>query len=308
MDIEQLYIDYSIPHSTGGHKHVQPGWVGTPCPFCTGNPGYHLGYNKHGNYFYCWRCGGHQVMETLSKILKTNGKRTKEIIREYGGTHTSHQKTTARINESKKDFTFPSGCTSLQSNHRQYLLRRGFDPDRLEREWGLLGTGPLSRLDGIDFRYRIVAPIRWNGDTVSFQARDITDKTAYKYFNCPKDRELVHLKQILYGDQKAWNGTGICVEGVTDVWRFGKNAFATFGIEYTQQQIREIGRHFKQVFVLFDNEPKAQWKGRVLLNALKERYRIIGEQIPIKGDPGSMPQDEADYLIKQLIKWKQTES
>ena len=42
MDIVQLYQDHNVDFMTEGHPHCRPGWVNTVCPFCTGNPGYHL--------------------------------------------------------------------------------------------------------------------------------------------------------------------------------------------------------------------------------------------------------------------------
>ena len=69
MDIIRLYRDYGIDHKAEGHKHTRPGWVNTECPFCTGNPGMHLGWNLKEEYFFCWRCGWHAPITTLSELL-----------------------------------------------------------------------------------------------------------------------------------------------------------------------------------------------------------------------------------------------
>ena len=50
MDVLRLYQDYGVDHLTEGHKHCRDGWVNTPCPFCSGNDGYHLGWNLYDNY------------------------------------------------------------------------------------------------------------------------------------------------------------------------------------------------------------------------------------------------------------------
>jgi len=249
MNITQLYEDHNIPYSTEGEKNCHPGWVNVTCPFCDDQSN-HLGYSLEGNHFNCWRCGAHPVKQTLAKLLNINQKEVPAIIKRYGG-KTYRKEPVVKIRS--KSHKFPSGVGMMKPNHRQYLRKRGFDPDKLERDWTLFGTGPVSLLDGIDYKHRIMAPIYWDGRQVTFQARDITDRHTLKYMACPADRELIHHKDILYGKQEAWGDTGICVEGVTDVWRLGPQAFCTFGIKYTNTQLRLIAKTFRRVFVVFDN-------------------------------------------------------
>ena len=296
MNILQLYEDFNVPHATEGDKNSQTGWINITCPFCDDSSN-HLGYNISGDYYHCWRCGSHPVKKTLAKLLNLSQQEAQKIIKRYGG-KTYTKEPTVRIRA--KAHKFPSGVGMMKSHHKRYLAKRGFDPDRLEDEWNLFGTGPVALLDGIDYKHRIMAPIYWNGEQVTFQARDITDRHKLKYMACPKDRELIHHKDILYGKQEAWGDVGICVEGITDVWRFGENAFCTFGIEYTNNQIREIVKAFKKVFVAFDDEKQAIKQSIKLCNELKFRG-TEAFHINIQGDPGSMKQEDADTLIKQLL-------
>ena len=164
----------------------------------------------------------------------------------------------------------------------------------------MLGTGPVSSLDGINYKFRIVTPIFWQGEQVSFQARDITNKSKLKYITCPKDRELIHHKHILYSSSVLPSYTGIIVEGKTDVWRFGDSAYATFGIKYTPTQVRLIANMFKRVAVIFDDETQAIIQANKLVGELKFRG-VDAWTVSIDGDPGSMKQSEADYLIKNII-------
>lgn len=300
MDIIRLFEDYGIAYASEEERHYRPGWVNVPCPFCTGNPGYHLGYDTSTDHFYCWRCGHKHNDTALSKILGVSMREAKGIIRQYGGLTTTIEKV-SKVKVRLKSHKLPTGCTELQSNHRKYLEKRGFDCNHLIKTWGLLGTGPLSKLDNIDFKHRIIIPIYWEGKQVSFQSRDITDKHRLRYITCPKERELIHHKHILYGKQEVWGDTGICVEGITDVWRFGVNAFATFGIEYTTRQIRVIANTFKRVFVVFDDDPQAVVQADKLVQELLFR-NVQAERITITGDPGGMKQDEANYLVKTLLK------
>jgi hypothetical protein len=300
MNIEQLYQDYSVDYRTEGHKHCRPGWVNTECPWCEGNVGYHLGFNIQSNHYVCWRCGFKPVFPTLMKLLKTNAKETKQILLTYNLLLPDYKDIPTEVQ--KVNHQFPSGVMPLQKNHKRYLEGRNFDPDYLEREWNLLGTGPIALLDKIDYRFRIMIPFFWNYEQVSFDSRDITGHHPSKYMACPKNREKIEHKHILYGKQSKWKRTGIIVEGPTDVWRFGPCSAATSGIKYTPKQTRLIAKTFSRVAVCFDGgESEAIHQANLLVGELKFRG-VDAFRVDIEGDPGSMDQNEANYLVKQLIK------
>lgn len=301
MDIVRLYNDYNIDYRTEGHKHCREGWVNVECPFCSGNPGYHLGFPIGGTHFVCWRCGPHKLNETISRLLSIDYKATAKVITEYDGQSYIRP---AIVNLIKKKFKFPTGTTELQSNHIKYLQKRNFDPQYIAKHWELQGTGPVSFLDETDYSHRILIPIYWNGTIVSFQCRDITGKQEQRYLACPKNREQIEHKHIVYVHPENWekmkNGTGICVEGVTDVWKLGDNALATFGIKYKKEQVRVISQHLKRVAVMFDDDPQAIIQAEKLVAELKFRG-LDAFRVPIIGDPGSMTDKEAAYLVKQIL-------
>lgn len=299
MRIVELYKDYHIPFASEGHKHSRPGWVQVECPFCSGNPGYHLGYNLNEHYFNCWRCGGKHHHKAISKILGVSAQKTDQIIKEYGGV-TKRIAKTKKVEIRRKSHKFPAGFSELQKTHKRYLEKRNFDPEKIEKQWGLVATGPVSFLDGINYSHRIIAPINWKGEQVSFQARDITNKHILKYMACPKDRELIEHQTILYGIPEMWGSRIIIVEGITDAWRLNGKAVATFGIDYTTSQLRWISKLFKDVVVLFDPDPQATKQAIKLINELRFRG-IEATKIDIPTDPGDMSQDDADHLVKQIM-------
>lgn len=302
MRAEELFHALSIPYVTEGHKHCRPGWINMECPFCAGNAGYHLGFSLNHEYFHCWRCGGHPIIETISEISGLPRNQVKDLLRQYGGRTRITEKEEEVIVRTK-GFKFPSGTGEMTEQHRRYLSRRGFDPEKLERIWGLKGTGPIADLDNIDYRFRIIAPIFWNGGVASFQGRDITGKSPMKYRACPKNREIYHHKHILYGLQNEWKEVGICVEGITDVWRMGPSAFATFGIEYTIPQCLEMRKHFKRVVVLFDDDPQAVKQATRLAANLKE-MNVPARVESIQGDPGGLSQEDANALLREITRGK----
>jgi len=309
MDIVRLYQDFSVDFVTEGHKHSRPGWVNTQCPFCTGNPGYHLGYDLSGNYFYCWRCGWHPIDKSIAKILGIVEPHARSLVAQYGLV-ISYKVPNEQPVTSKKEHRLPSGVALMGTMHRIYLDKRKFDPEKLEREWNLMGTGPISILDNLNFKFRILIPIIWNGQAVSFTSRDITGKNDLRYLTCPHNRELINHKYILYGKQEYWKSTGICCEGPSDCWRMGTSSFACFGIKYTNEQLRKIAKNFKRVAVFFDTDPQADIQAKKLVADLRFRgvdaFQVIwkgGLLEAMQGtDPGSLKQEDADYIVKQIMK------
>ena len=296
MRFIQLLTDYSIDYTTEGNKHCTSGWVQVHCPFCEGSQNYHLGYNEEKNYGNCWRCGYHRTVDILIALLNVSQREAKKLIRQYGGHSFSRP---VLIKPRMKSFKFPSNCEQMKKSHRNYLIQRKFNPEQLEQDWNLMGVGPISLLDRKDYKHRIIIPITWNGKTVSFQGRDITGKSEIKYKACPQNRELISHQTILYGKQEAWRDIGICVEGVTDVWRLGFSSFATFGIGFTSSQIRNIAKNFTRVIIIFDDDLQAQERADKLMGELQFRGIETWKETII-GDPASLDQKDADSLVKKI--------
>jgi hypothetical protein len=322
MDVVRLFEDFSIPYYTEGYKYCRPGWINIDCPFCEANhPGPHLGFNTNDDHFHCWSCGWHSNLDVFTKVLNLNWYQARDVVKQYGGrTFVLYEEKEQKYNT--RPHRLPSNTTPLQRNHKKYLESRGFDPDYLEREWGLVGTGPVSLLGDLNYKHRIIIPYIWNGRQVSFDARDITGKAGNKYQACPIEREIIPHKDILYGKQSAWKETGLAVEGPSDVWRLGPLSFATSGISFTPKQITCIAKAFKRVIILYDEkeekEPSFFSKKAIEHNrnipqerqAAEQAKKLIAElrfrgtdafRVKIKGDPGAMEQSEANYLVKQLI-------
>jgi hypothetical protein len=297
FDIVKLCQNNGIEFSTTG-KNIKPGWIGLKCCFCNDTSN-HLGFGPNGEV-NCWRCGGHSTADTVAGLLRISKDEAWAVVKQYGGApRRAEDGTEEPVRIGTKKFKHPSSTGPMTGIHRRYLESRRFDPDELERTWRLLGTGPVALLDGLNFKFRVIAPIFWNGAEVSFQARDVTGQHQLRYITCPKEREVVFHKKILYGLQDEWRETGIIVEGITDVWRLGPRACATFGTKYTETQVREIAKHFKRVFVIFDNEKPAQKQARQLAADLCAR-KVVADVYRIAGDPGDMRQRAADHLVKEL--------
>lgn len=301
FDFKHFCEDYNIMMTTEG-KHSRSGWIQISCPFCVGgkNKG-HLGYNERDSYFNCWKCGYHFPDAVIKELLNCPDGECKRIIDEYK-TMRPRGRTTPPLSTSKQSnpsrlLKLPLGCTFLTEQHKRYLVGRNFNPNKLAKSWNLKGTGPVG-----DYKFRIIAPIYFNRRLVSYVGRDITGKSDLRYMACDKEKEIIHAKRILYGydEARARGNSIIVVEGITDVWRLGGGAVATFGITFTPEQVNLMLK-FRRVFVAFDSaDPQAERQGQKLANAVSAFNTGVYMVDTGTDDPAKLSQEDADTLMKEL--------
>lgn len=301
MSIEKLFLDYNIPYITQGHKHSTEGWVNVNCPFCAGSQDFHLGIHEDMTGCHCWRCGGHSITDTLSELLKISKSEAWQLTEKYKDGIARKKVEEPRV--SIHSLKYPAPYIKLNKFGKKYLENRGLDPEYIEEQWDILQTGPVSILDGILYGNRILIPIIWNDKVVSFQTRDITGKSDKKYLVCPMKREIIHHKNIVYGNQKYLEKakTIIIVEGVFDVWKFGLYSCATFGTAFKMEQVLQLAKYDTRFFIVFDNEHQAQEEARKLMIKL----RGLGKEVYIEhveNDPGSMSISDANHFVHELIR------
>lgn len=298
FDTLKFYRDHGVPSLSTGHKHCQTGWVQTVCPFCKGNPGWHLGYHLRDGFFSCWRCGGHSVKEVVKTILGCSWHEAGQTIGRYRGLPKNAGETkTSGFLPRKKSLVLPYGCGELQAGHRNYLIKRGFNPDELVQQWGLQGTGNHG-----SYAFRIIAPIYQYGQLVSYQGRDWTGKAELRYKACRKGDEIIDHKHCLYGLDFIDSSVVVLVEGITDAWRLGPGAVCSFGIKYRIEQAKKL-RRFDKVFTFFDPDPQAEVQSeRIAAYLAMYRKEVIQINIKKKGmDPAELPQAYARDLMKELL-------
>lgn len=295
MNFNKFCQDYNLETAPPDHKHYQEGWTNVECPLCTGNAGYHLGYEEDTDRFHCWRCGPHKHVEAIAGLLKTGNGEAARLWKRYSSKRPRRIHRKPKVIERQIKVSLPPGTQTMKKRHRRYLRSRGFDPDRLEETWGLLGTGPFG-----PYKFRIVAPITFEGKLVSYQGRDITNRQRLRYKACPMEKEARHHKACLYGLDQVPGETVVIVEGITDVWRLGVGSVATFGIKYTKTQVLLLKR-FKRRAILFDSaDSQAQEQAEKLA---KELSAFSGETISLiidAKDPGTMSPKDAQDLMRQL--------
>jgi len=297
FNIKQFLDDFGIPNTDRG-KHARTKWIQIKCPFCSGHEGWHGGFNIEKEYYNCWRCGWRSLPDIIMELLGCSFPAAKTYLKKYKNKPESSRdigETRRLPSPQYKGMTFPPNCQSLSDFHRKYLLSRNFDPDDLIHEWNLKGTSHLG-----DYRFRIIAPIYFQNQFVSYQGRDVTDRQEAKYKACEMENEILHHKHTLYGIDKTKNKSVIIVEGITDVWRFGPGAVGTFGIEFTKSQVRMLLNQFESYFVFFDDDPQAQAQAdklAIILNGFGKDVEIISTE----DDPANMSQKDARQLKSELL-------
>lgn len=309
MPITDLYQSYGIETAPEGHKHSRRGWVNIACPHCNGT-GYHLGFNITANYFFCFKCGSHQIENTLIKLLKIPYNQAKDLTKSYKLGKRSFAvdekngvKTLVKVGG--KPFKYPSEVAALQTPHKRYIEKRGFNVEEITELWGVMGTSPTSVLktgdQRIPYGYRILIPIQWEDKVVTYQCRDFSGKQELKYMACPEVREIIHHKHILYGHPTLWKKRrAILAEGAIDVWRLGVNACATLGTGYTPQQMRLLCKLFDELVIMFDPEPVAQQVAKKLGEELSFRGVKTTLYTNIKTDPGDLSPESVKRILKEL--------
>lgn len=298
MNILQIYSNYSISYRNEGI-----GWINTSCPYCS-DSGQHLGYNLQGNYFNCFRCGHKKLLPTLQRLT---GLDKNSVLKLLQSLRTARKPKVEEVRVRRKRLKMPSNVKDLiDGRSHRYLLERGFFPDGIRWDWYVQSIGPISMLDDINYKFRLFIPIYHENKMVSFQTRDITGRAKLKYLACPKDREIIHHKHLLYGLDKAKiKNYCIVVEGVFDVWKLGPPAVATFGIQYTNQQVDLLCQNFDTVFILFDSEKQAQKQAKKLQGEL-ELMGVNAKRITLtSGDPAEMSNQEMEQLktyIRRIVR------
>jgi DNA primase len=179
---------------------------------------------------------------------------------------------------------------------------RGFTLDELK-------SAGLATTRGTDyFPQRLMFPLAdARGRVLGFQARKLRedDPLRGKYVNSPEG-DLFHKGSILYGLHLAKaaigkQGFAAIVEGNTDVIALRQAGFepvvASMGTALTAQQLRELGRMTKKLYLCFDADAAGQeatLRGMELAAAQAFDVKVV--TLPRGQDPADAPDGFADRL------------
>jgi len=216
-------------------------WLNICCPFCIGKSSgsadfdFRLGINE-AEFYHCFRCsrtGNTQFL--LQELVGLSESEYTKIFTE--GQLLSEEPTDTQIANifAKKEIeqkeevevilpgTPVSHILGVFGCLDKFIESRGFNIDMYERAGcRYCGSG---RYAG-----RLIFPIYYKGELVSFQARDVTGKKKPKFDSLGG----VNIHSYTYCLEES--SDIIVVEGMMDAWRTGAGANALFGKEMTKKQ------------------------------------------------------------------------
>jgi len=296
-------MDYDIQWYPPGSNNVGKGYIGIQCPYCDDHSN-HGGFNIEKEYYSCHRCKGHWMPKVITTLVfqgrneRISFDQAKKIIKEYSsGESYSDPKPKENIKYAS-EVIFPPGTGALNERSKEYLIQRNFDPNKLASEWGLLSTGHLG-----SYKFRILAPIYFNSQLVSYQCRDYTGKHPVPYMGCEIEESVYNLKHMLYGfDVAVVKRKAVVVEGISDAWRLGPGAVATFSMNFMPQQVLLLAKHFDKIFIMYDEETEADRnQADKLYHQLTIGYDKDVEVLSLdSGDPGDLSNKDAKYYMREI--------
>jgi len=190
----------------------------------------------------------------------------------------------------------PNDVGPLIGLHKDYLIRRRFDPEALAHDWGLRAVGPF----GGDWAWRLLIPIYDQmGAEVSYTSRALSDARGPRYLTLSNEKSLKDPRSLLYGEQHVQENVILVVEGPSDVWRIGRGAVATLGTSWTKEQAEKL-RKYKTRLIMFDNERPAQKLARKLAAAVASAPGTTEIITGLVTDPGDLTPSEVAELRMEL--------
>jgi DNA primase len=181
-------------------------------------------------------------------------------------------------------------------------IAKGFTPDELR------AAGLIRPRGGDYFNRRLLFPLTdRQGRVLGFQARQLFDDDPLraKYVNTPES-ELFHKGWVVYGLDKARaaiarEDRACVVEGNTDVIALRQAGFqpvvASMGTALTDQQLKELGRLTKRLWLAFDGDTAgetATLRGMAL--AVQQGFDV--KVVPLR--PGIDPADDPAGFDRRL--------
>ena len=283
--------DFNIPYWTEG-KNCAPNFVNIQCPMCNDDSN-HGGFHQTKGFYNCWECGHHWMEQVIIELTGLKFLDAKRLIEEYSSSLLRDPEEKEIIRP--KSVVCPGNEASF-GTHRYYLERRDFNTAKLAKEFGLKFTD----WSYSGYEWRIMAPIYFDRQLVSYQGRAIKEQTP-KYKACKMSEEVIRHKHVLYNIDNVPGDTVVLVEGITDVWRLGRGAVATFGTGFTKEQLNLISDRFKKVFICFDAEWEAEKRG-IDIGIYLSSVGLDVETIYLdQDDPASLSQEYANKLMGELL-------
>lgn len=297
MNFVKLFNDYNIEYDT----RVNKGWTNVTCPFCDDKT-FNGGFNNAGDYYHCWKCGGHNFKQALARTVNIPFNEVDTLVEQYAGRNSVLNALNKKQAKATK-LILPTNTFTLAE--RKYLKERNFSPKLLHEKYKIVGGGITG-----SWKYRIIIPLVLNGKIVSWTARTILSKQQQQKLKIPRyknlsiEQSVYPPKELLYNMDNCKDKIAVLTEGAFDVMRLGDGFMCSFGTELTQSQVAIIKQRFEKVFIMFDNEEEAQAKARkfgLQIASLGVAVEIVDAYSDFnKKDGGELNEQEVKIIRKEL--------
>jgi len=286
--IPDLARQYRVPYKLEGqHHHVTKGWINFDCPYCSKDSGrYRLGFNLSGNYFSCWGCGSHQLYATFSQLFHVDLAEARELLKGVKpAKEVVKERATGKL-------VLPRHEKVFGYQHTKYLKKRGFDAATLVKLWDLRSIGIASRL-----QWRILIPLYYLGEIVSWTTRSLSDEVKAKYITAMETEETINHHHLLYGEDFVRH-TAVVFEGPPSVWQVGPGAVCTLGKIFQQPQIEKLCK-YQKVVVCYDSEEGAQKRARSLCYQLSLFTEV--ENVALRMTEQNLTKQQVKLIRKRYL-------
>ena len=297
----RIFNENGITFWTSG-KNVSEGSINVQCPFCNDHSN-HCGIFKDTLIYHCWRCEATgQIATLLEKLLNISYRDCVRLIQSSNldfktnildqinqriigsETYEDNDIEVTEIALPKFAELISYSTKSLLLN--SYLKRRKISLDTLIRyNCRICEVGP--------YMHRMIIPVYYGGQIVSYQGADLTGKADIKYMTAPND-----INNYLYNFDNVAE-TMILVEGVLDAWRLEDNVCASFGTSLTNVQ-RDLIEAKKPNTLIFCWDSDAYWKAKKQAKYFEltiKNVKVI--KLPTGEDPDSLGKLETLKLIEE---------
>lgn len=303
--LENILEDYGIDFIDQGQNSSRE-FINIQCEnvgCCENDTKYKRGIHRSMTYTNCW-AGDHPIhIQELVKSLGIPWNVWYQGIKDEEDDWDNIKKKEYKDSDEFKGIIIPG--EELSTPHKDYLISRGLSPDFLIKHFKLKGY--TYEAENWKLKYRLIIPIYKDNLPISYIGRSYLKDSENRYMCCLPEEESYFHKFSFFNIDKATNDKVLLVEGTFDVFKLvyasnNFNVIASYGTQILDEQLTLLRRRFKVVYILYDNEEKAQNKAMKIVNYLKS-YGVEATSIVLNefNDPGEMDLETAKYLVKGLL-------
>lgn len=220
FDVEKFLSDVGVEYRKSG-KNVPKDAINIKCIYC-GETRFHLVLHKKKSYCNCWVCKIYKsTVEVVKDLLRCSWTEAREIV--FGkqrvgvfsyGVDEYETQERARVEKCVlPQFTY--SITKLKSDPVQVSARR-YLMGRYVRKYDIWLEYDLHYGAAGEQAYRIVFPMYFGGQLVTYTGRDFTGRANLRYKTCSFENSVLLTTEILYGIDSFAGKTAILVEGPFD--------------------------------------------------------------------------------------------